>query len=106
MSCLLLSDLCLSLLLLLQFYSISLTAFLLVLLLPPFTAFFAAAAGLNALFTHVPRRAATLSRYYNLWNGTSVWNVVSEKIKLSGHRLSKLVTCTLSESESFSDGPD
>jgi hypothetical protein len=77
MSCLLLSDLCLSLLLLLQFYSISLTAFLLVLLLPPFTAFFAAAAGLNALFTHVPRRAATLSRYYNLWNGTSVWNVVS-----------------------------
>lgn len=77
MSSLLLSDLCLSLLLLLQFYSISLTAFLLVLLLPPFIAFFAAAAGLNALFTHVPRRAASLARYYNLWNGTSMWNVVS-----------------------------
>lgn len=74
MSILLLSDMSLSFLTLLQFYSISITGFWLVLLVLPFTPLFSAAAGLNALFSHGPRRAAGLGRIYNLWNVTSISN--------------------------------
>lgn len=34
-------------------------------------------AGINALFSHGPRRSAGLARVYALWNITSLVNVVS-----------------------------
>ncbi|KAL2610427.1 hypothetical protein R1flu_029000 [Riccia fluitans] len=74
-SLLLLADLSLTLLTLLQFFSISLEAFLLVLLVLPLAPLLPSAAGLNALFSHGPRRAAGLARVYALWNITSFANV-------------------------------
>eukprot|EP00897_Mesotaenium_endlicherianum_P005770 jgi/Mesen1/5220/ME000026S04528 len=76
MSMLLLADICLSLLTLLQFYSMSLAAFWTVLFVLPLTPLFSAAAGLNALFSHGPRRAAGLGRVYGLWNVTSLSNAI------------------------------
>jgi hypothetical protein len=37
-------------------------------------------AGINALFSHGPRRSAGLARVYALWNITSLVNVVSTQI--------------------------
>jgi hypothetical protein len=76
-SLLLLLDLSLTLLMLLQFYSVSLGAMLGILLVLPFACVIPAAAGLNALFSHGPRRSAALARIYALWNITSFVNLVS-----------------------------
>lgn len=76
-SLLLLVDLSLTLLMLLQFYSISLGAMLGILLVLPFASVIPSAAGLNALFSHGPRRSAALARIYALWNITSFVNLVS-----------------------------
>eukprot|EP00252_Welwitschia_mirabilis_P015374 TRINITY_DN3379_c0_g1_i1.p1 TRINITY_DN3379_c0_g1~~TRINITY_DN3379_c0_g1_i1.p1 ORF type:complete len:197 (-),score=28.76 TRINITY_DN3379_c0_g1_i1:309-899(-) len=75
-SILLLSDFSLMLLTLLQFYSISLGAFLVVLLVLPLALLSPLPAGINALFSHGPRRSAGLARVYALWNVTSISNVV------------------------------
>lgn len=74
-SLLLLVDLSLTLLMLLQFYSISLGAMLAILLVLPFASVIPSAAGLNALFSHGPRRSAALARIYALWNITSFVNL-------------------------------
>lgn len=79
-SLLLLVDLSLTLLMLLQFYSISLAAMLGILLVLPFASVIPSAAGLNALFSHGPRRSAALARIYALWNITSFVNLVSYPI--------------------------
>lgn len=76
-SLLLLVDLSLTLLMLLQFYSVSLGAMLGILLVLPFASVIPSAAGLNALFSHGPRRSAALARIYALWNITSFVNLVS-----------------------------
>jgi len=76
-SLLLLVDFSLTLLMLLQFYSISLAAMLGILLVLPFASVIPSAAGLNALFSHGPRRSAALARIYALWNITSFVNLVS-----------------------------
>jgi len=76
-SLLLLVDLSLTLLMLLQFYSISLAAMLGILMVLPFASVIPSAAGLNALFSHGPRRSAALARIYALWNITSFVNLVS-----------------------------
>ncbi|KAF7810029.1 uncharacterized protein G2W53_036772 [Senna tora] len=70
----LLADLSVTLLTLLQFYWISLAAFLCVLLILPLSLLSPFPAGLNALFSKEPRRAS-LSRVYALWNATSLSNV-------------------------------
>ncbi|PIN14346.1 hypothetical protein CDL12_13027 [Handroanthus impetiginosus] len=75
-SILLLGDFSLVLLLLLQLYSISLLDVFLVLCVPPLGILFPFPAGINALFSHGPRRSAGLARVYALWNITSVINVV------------------------------
>lgn len=72
----LLADLSVTLLMLLQFYWISLAAFLSVLLILPLSLLSPFPAGLNALFSKEPRRAS-LSRVYALWNATSLSNIVS-----------------------------
>lgn len=72
----LLADLSVTLLMLLQFYWISLAAFLCVLLILPLSLLSPFPAGLNALFSKEPRRAS-LSRVYALWNATSLSNIVS-----------------------------
>lgn len=72
----LLSDLCITLLTLLEYYWISLGVFLAVLLILPLSLLSPFPAGLNALFSREPRRA-TLSRVYALWNATSLSNIVS-----------------------------
>ncbi|KAJ7554138.1 hypothetical protein O6H91_06G127300 [Diphasiastrum complanatum] len=73
-SVLLLADLILTLLALLQFYSISLDAFLVVLLVLPLASLLPFPAGINALFSQGPLRSAGLARMYNLWNITSLTN--------------------------------
>eukprot|EP01018_Ginkgo_biloba_P032513 Gb_27769 [translate_table: standard] len=75
-SILLLGDFSLMLLTLLQFYSISLGAFLMVLLILPLALLSPFPAGINALFSHGHCRSAGLARIYALWNVTSVANVV------------------------------
>ncbi|XP_027360081.1 uncharacterized protein LOC113868583 [Abrus precatorius] len=70
----LLADLSVTLLMLLQFYWISLAAFLSVLLILPLSLLSPFPAGLNALFSKEPRRAS-LSRVYALWNATSLSNI-------------------------------
>ncbi|XP_028772845.1 uncharacterized protein LOC114729995 isoform X1 [Neltuma alba] len=70
----LLADLSVTLLMLLQFYWISLAAFLCVLLILPLSLLSPFPAGLNALFSKEPRRAS-LSRVYALWNATSLSNI-------------------------------
>ncbi|KAL4029467.1 hypothetical protein IC575_007680 [Cucumis melo] len=71
----LLADISITLLMLLQFYWISLVAFLLVLLVLPLSLLSPFPAGLNALFSKEPRRAS-LARIYALWNATSLVNIV------------------------------
>lgn len=73
---LLLSDLSVTLLILVEFYWISLGAFLAVLLILPLSLLSPFPAGLNALFSRGHRRAS-LARIYALWNATSLSNVVS-----------------------------
>ncbi|KAF5729667.1 hypothetical protein HS088_TW20G00031 [Tripterygium wilfordii] len=70
----LLADLATTLLSLLQFYWISLGAFLAVLLILPLSLLSPFPAGLNALFSREPRRAS-LARIYALWNATSLSNI-------------------------------
>lgn len=77
MSILLLGDFSLVLLTSLQLYSISLLDFLLVLSILPLGILFPFPAGIRALFSHGPRRAANLARVYALWNVISMVNVVS-----------------------------
>lgn len=76
-SVLLLGDFSLVLLLLLQLYSISMLVVFLVLFIPPLGIVLPFPTGINALFSHGPRRSAGLARVYALWNLTSVINVVS-----------------------------
>ncbi|CAJ1928823.1 unnamed protein product [Sphenostylis stenocarpa] len=70
----LLADFSVTLLMLLQFYWISLAAFLSVLLILPLSLLSPFPAGLNALFSKEPRRAS-LFRVYALWNATSLSNI-------------------------------
>lgn len=76
-SMLLLGDFSLALLTLLQLYSISLADVFLVLFILPFGILLPFPVGINALFSHGPRRSAGLARLYALWNITSFINVVS-----------------------------
>jgi hypothetical protein len=76
-SLLILADLSLTLLMLLQFYSVGVEAVLLIVLFLPLASVLPSAAGLNALFSHGSRRSAGLTRVYALWNVTSLVNVVS-----------------------------
>lgn len=75
-SMLLLGDFSLVLLTLLQLYSISLVDVFLVLFILPFGILLPFPVGINALFSHGPRRSAGLARLYALWNLTSFINVV------------------------------
>lgn len=76
-SVLLLGDFSLVLLLLLQLYSMSMMVVFLALSIPPLGLILPFPTGINALFSHGPRRSAGLARVYALWNLTSVMNVVS-----------------------------
>jgi len=76
-STLLLGDFSLVLLTLLQLYSISLAGVFLVLFILPLGILMPFPAGINALFSHGPRRSAGLARIYALWIVTSLINVVS-----------------------------
>ncbi|WOK97014.1 hypothetical protein Cni_G05722 [Canna indica] len=75
-SILLLADFSLVLLTLLQLYSYSMADVLLVLFVLPLGILSPFPAGINALFSHGPRRSAGLARLYALWNITSLINVV------------------------------
>ncbi|XP_034218009.1 uncharacterized protein LOC117629574 isoform X3 [Prunus dulcis] len=75
-SMLLLGDFSLVLLTLLQLYSISLADVFLVLFILPLGILLPFPAGINALFSHGPRRSAGLARVHALWNLTSLINVV------------------------------
>ncbi|PON67877.1 ephrin type-B receptor [Parasponia andersonii] len=75
-SMLLLGDFSLVLLTFLQLYSFSLVDVFLVLFILPFGILLPFPAGINALFSHGPRRSAGLARIYALWNLTSLVNVV------------------------------
>jgi hypothetical protein len=75
-SLLLLVDLSLTLLTLLQYYSISTGAILIVVIVLPLISLLPSAAGLNALFSHGPRRSASLARVYALWNTTAIVNML------------------------------
>ncbi|XP_042055568.1 uncharacterized protein LOC121800075 [Salvia splendens] len=75
-SVLLLGDFSLVLLLLLQLYSMSMMVVFLALSIPPLGLILPFPTGINALFSHGPRRSAGLARVYALWNLTSVMNVV------------------------------
>ena len=79
-SMLLLGDVSLVLLTLLQLYSVSLASVFLVLFVLPLGILFPFPAGINALFSHGPRRSAGLARVYALWNITSLVNVVCGSI--------------------------
>ncbi|XWS26372.1 hypothetical protein CRYUN_Cryun26dG0026800 [Craigia yunnanensis] len=74
-SMLLLGDFSLVLLTFLQLYSISLVDVFLVLFILPLGILLPFPAGINALFSHGPRRSAGLARFYALWNITSLINV-------------------------------
>lgn len=76
-SMLLLGDFSLVLLTLLQLYSISLLDFCLVLFILPLGILLPFPAGINALFSHGPRRSAGLARVYALWNVTSLINIMT-----------------------------
>ncbi|MQM12790.1 hypothetical protein Taro_045709 [Colocasia esculenta] len=75
-SILLLGDFSLVLLTLLQLYSFSLGDVFLVLFVLPLGILSPFPAGINALFSHGPRRSAGIARVYALWNITSMINVV------------------------------
>ncbi|KAL5783356.1 hypothetical protein ACOSP7_008385 [Xanthoceras sorbifolium] len=74
-SVLLLGDFSLVLLTLLQLYSISMVDVFLVLFILPLGILLPFPAGINALFSHGPRRSVGLARVYALWNVTSLINV-------------------------------
>ncbi|KAG8375631.1 hypothetical protein BUALT_Bualt10G0120400 [Buddleja alternifolia] len=74
-SILLLGDFSLVLLTLLQLYSLSLADVFLVLFILPLGILLPFPAGINALFSHGPRRSAGLARVYALWNITSLINI-------------------------------
>ncbi|KAK4415618.1 hypothetical protein Salat_2669200 [Sesamum alatum] len=92
-SILLLGDFSLVLLLMLQLYSISSLDVFLVLFIPPLGILLPFPAGINALFSHGPRRSAGLARVYALWNITSVINVGIDQ--LNGASL--LVPCYMTD---------
>ncbi|KAK8515419.1 hypothetical protein V6N12_075461 [Hibiscus sabdariffa] len=75
-SMLLLGDFSLVLLTFLLLYSSSLLDVFLVLFILPLGILLPFPAGINALFSHGPRRSAGLARFYALWNITSLVNVV------------------------------
>ncbi|TVU17139.1 hypothetical protein EJB05_33155 [Eragrostis curvula] len=75
-SILLLADFSLVLLTFLQLYSYSMANVLLFLFILPLGILAPFPAGINALFSHGPRRSASLARVYALWNITSLVNVV------------------------------
>ncbi|KAM3328622.1 hypothetical protein ACQJBY_026017 [Aegilops geniculata] len=75
-SILLLADFSLVLLTFLQLYSYSMADVLLVLFVLPLAILSPFPAGINALFSHGPRRSAGLARVYALWNITSLVNAV------------------------------
>ncbi|XP_051151685.1 uncharacterized protein LOC127265751 isoform X2 [Andrographis paniculata] len=75
-SILLLGDFSLVLLTLLQLYSFSLADVFLVLFIIPLGILLPFPAGINALFSHGPRRSAGLARLYALWNVASLINIV------------------------------
>ncbi|CAL9125861.1 uncharacterized protein LOC135582680 [Musa acuminata AAA Group] len=75
-SILLLADFSLVLLTLLQLYSFSMADVFLVLFVLPLGILSPFPAGINALFSHGPRRSAGLARVYALWNITSLINVI------------------------------
>ncbi|KAK3160574.1 hypothetical protein QOZ80_1BG0061360 [Eleusine coracana subsp. coracana] len=75
-SILLLADFSLVLLTFLQLYSYSMVDLLLVLFILPLGILSPFPAGINALFSHGPRRSAGLARVYALWNISSLVNVV------------------------------
>ncbi|CAO2819397.1 unnamed protein product [Amaranthus hypochondriacus] len=70
-----LADLSVTCLMLIQFYWLSLGAFLAVLLILPLSLLSPFPAGLNALFSKGHRRAS-LARMYALWNATSLSSIV------------------------------
>ncbi|KAJ3694104.1 hypothetical protein LUZ60_009584 [Juncus effusus] len=74
-SMLLLADFSLVMLTFLQLYSFSMVDILLVLFVLPLGILSPFPAGINALFSHGPRRSAGLARVYALWNITSLVNV-------------------------------
>lgn len=76
-STLLLGDFSLVLLTLLHLYSLSLADIFLVLTILPLGILIPFPAGINALFSHGPRRSAALARLYALWNISSFINTVS-----------------------------
>ena len=71
-----LADLSVTVLMLVEFYWISVAAFLCILLILPLSLLSPFPAGLNALFCKGHRRAS-LARMYALWNATSLSNIVS-----------------------------
>ncbi|XP_042406651.1 uncharacterized protein LOC121996676 [Zingiber officinale] len=71
----LLGDFTVTVLTLVQFYWMSLGAFLAVLLILPLSMLSPFAAGLNALFSRGPKRSS-LARVYALWNATSIVNIM------------------------------
>lgn len=81
-STLLLGDFSLVLLTLLHLYSLSLADVFLVLTILPLGILIPFPAGINALFSHGPRRSAALARLYALWNISSLINTVSCSVSL------------------------
>jgi hypothetical protein len=77
---------------LVQYYWISVGAFLAILLIPPLALLSPFLAGLNALFSRGLKRSS-VTRIFALWNITSVVNIVSLS-DLFVHELSCLVTCS------------
>jgi hypothetical protein len=73
---LLLGDFSITLLMLVQYYWISVGTFLAVLLIPPLALLSPFLAGLNALFSRGPKRSS-VTRIFALWNTTSVVSIVS-----------------------------
>lgn len=74
-SMLLLGDFSLVLLTMLLLYSVSLADVFLFIFILPLGILLPFPAGINALFSHGPRRSAGLARVYALWNLTSLVNV-------------------------------
>ncbi|PIN24717.1 hypothetical protein CDL12_02540 [Handroanthus impetiginosus] len=74
-SVMLLGDFSLVLLTFLQLYSLSLADVFIVLFIMPLGILLPFPAGINALFSHGPRRSAGLARIYALWNITSLINI-------------------------------
>ncbi|KAG0575849.1 hypothetical protein KC19_5G035100 [Ceratodon purpureus] len=72
----LLVDLTLTLLVLLQFYSVGIEAVLIIILVLPLASILPCAAGLNALFSSEARKSTGLARVYALWNVTSIVNTL------------------------------